>query len=893
MATMNHLAGRLRALWRVLTRSRQLERDMHDEMKFHVEMEADRLVRVEGVDPVEARRQANVRFGGVETYKEAGRDARGRRWLDALIVDSRLGARMLLKYKGLTLVGGLAMAVAIGIGATAYEVFGEMLSAALPFDEGDRVVSVEYDSERPDGRNPMLDLFEAKDQLNSLDDVAAFRTISHNLIAPPLTTTAISIAQISAAGLALTRVRPLHGRLLLDSDEDRASPPVLLISFRAWNKEFAADPNVVGQEVSLSGVAHTIVGVMPEGFAFPIDHQYWLPLSTDSVGRSRDSGSTMYAFGRLAAGVSLEQADAELTALSQRYPSRGAAESTDQADSQVSVVPYTHRHVDLSDPALINVVRLARLVTGALAFIVAINLAILFHARTVTRAGELAVRTALGASRARLLAQLYLEALALALVGATAGLLVSGMVLQYIQTFARAAGRVPFWIRFDLSPSTIVNAFVLAALTALIVGVVPGLKATGRQVTAALGGLDGGRTAPRLGRVWTGMVVMQVAAAVAVLPVACFVTWQTLQMEFMGLGFDAHKFVVARIALPDDEAPADEGRVTEDLRQVMTRLRAEPGVAAVTFSTYLPGFAGGAQIEFDDKKQVVAPAPWYVSRLDVADDMLDIYGATVLAGRTFNAGDISAPGAVVVNESFTRWLPQGVNPLGAKFRYVADFGSGGAVDTSLFEIVGVVRDLPHTPEAVNLDTPAVVFHPAALGSVHPVFLSLRYDGQMPSDAIEHRIREVSSAVDPALQVRNVQLLTRYYETVRGLWRMITWSAAIATLSGLLLSAAGMYALMSFAVAQRTREIGIRVALGARPRRLFLSIFGRAFRQLALGIVVGWAMAAVAIALVGLDVWAAVGLLAAVAVIMLVVGLLAAIGPARRSLRVHAAEALRG
>ena len=884
MALLKQLIGRGRAWWRVLTRSRQLDRDMQDEMRFHVEMEAERLVRDERVAPGEARRLANLRFGAVEAYKEAARDARGRRWLDAFTGDFRHGVRMLVKYKGLTFVGGLAMAVAIGIGATAFELFGEMLSPALPFDEGDRIVSLRYDAPRTDGRHPMLDLFEAQDQLASIKDLAAFRNVQHNLGAPLASPLTIRIAQISAAGLALTRTRPLLGRPLLPSDEDRASPPVLLVSYRAWQNQFGADPNVVGRVVALSGVAHTIVGVMPEGFAFPIDHLYWIPLSVESIARSREGGPSLYVFGRLAAGSSMGQAEAQLAALSQRHV---PAEASEQFP--VAVVPYTREHVDLTDPGVVTMVRLVRLVTGALAIVVAINLAILFHARTVTRAGELAVRTALGASRARLLAQLYLEALALALVGAAAGLAVSALTLRYIHSFARDAGGVPFWIQFNLSPATAVNALVLAALAALIAGVLPGLKATGRHVTATLSGLDG--RAPRLGRLWTTMVGAQVAAAVAVLPVACFVTWQTLQMEFMGPGFDAHKFIVTRIALPDDDGPADERRVTEDLRQLMASLRAEPGVGAVTFSTSVPGFAGGAQVEFEEHTAVAAPAPWYISRLDIADDMLDVYGATLLAGRKFNAGDTGASRGVVVNETFTKWLPGGVNALGTRFRYVRDFGRGTA-DPGLFEIVGVVRDFPQTPEALNLDTPAVVFHAAALGAVQPVFLSLRYDHQLPSDGIEQRIRELSMAVDPALQVRGVVTLTKYYHQVRSLWRVISWSAAIATLSGLLLSAAGMYALMSFAVAQRTREIGIRVALGARPRRLFFSIFGRAFRQLAMGILVGWMAAGLAIAAVGLELTAAVGLLAAVAGIMLIVGILAAIGPARRSLRVQPAEALR-
>jgi putative ABC transport system permease protein len=874
MHVPKQMSGRLRALWRVVAGSRQLELDMRDEMRFHIEMEAERLARRDGLDPVEARRRANVHFGGVETFKEAGRDVRGRRWLDAFGGDLKLGVRMLARHKGLTVVGGLAMAVAIGIGATAFEIFGEMLSPALPFDEGGRVVSVQYSAMPEDGRNPMLDLFDAKDQLASVRDVSAFRTIQRNLAAPPARPLTIRVAQISAAGLALTRTPPLLGRLFVTADENPASPPVLLISHRVWQSQFLADANVVGRVVSLSGVAHTVVGVMPDGFAFPIDHQYWIPLPVEAIGHTRPNGPGLYAFARLAPGASLEQATAELSAVAAR---------------NATVAPYTHAHVDLTDPALVTVVRVARLITGLLAFVVAINLAILFHARTVTRAGELAVRSALGASRPRLLVQLFVEALVLSLVGAAAGLMVAAFTLGKLQSLARAAGRVPFWIQFDLSAATVINAFVLAALTALIMGLVPGLRATGRRVSQALTSLEG-RTAPRLGRLWTAMVGAQVAAAVAVLPVACFVTWQTLQMEFAGPGFDAHKFIVARVGLPDDDGPADRHRVAASLQELIDRMRQEPGVSAVTFSTYLPGFAGGAQIEFE-QATVTAPGPWSVSRLDVAADMLDVYGATVLAGRTFTPRDTGAARAVVVNESFTKWLPGGVNALGARFRYTQQQGRPPS-DTHVYEVVGVVRDFPQTPEALNLDTPAVVFHAAELAAVNPVFLSFRYDQQLPPDDIEPRIQEVSLAVDPAMQVTTVQWLTKFYDEVRGLWRIISWSAAIATLSGLLLSAAGMYALMSFAVAQRTREIGIRVALGASPRRLFVGVFGRAFRQLGLGILAGWMIAGLGIVAVGLELSAAVGLLAAVAGIMLMVGLLSAVGPARRSLRVQPAEALR-
>jgi predicted permease len=885
MAMLTQLLGRARAIWRVFWRSRQLERDMQDEMRFHVEMEAERLGRERDLAPSEARRQAHIRFGGIESHKEKGRDARGRRWLDVLAHDSRLGARMLVKHRGLTLVGGFAMAVAIGLGATAFEVLNETVSP-LPIEDGDRVVAI---------RDSLVGAAAAggvpreigvwRERLTTIDELAAFRNVQQNLIAPPAPPGPIRLAEITASGFAIARTRPLMGRYLMPADEDATAPPVMVIGHRPWRTHFIADPHIVGRVVTLGGTARTIVGVMPEGFGFPIDHQYWIPFRVQPAARVPPSRTSIEVFGRLAAGVSIEQAKLELTTVAQ-------GSSTDAPGSEpprVAVVPFVLAHVDLADPGMTALIRVAQLLTGALTFVVAINLSILFYARTVTRSGELAVRSALGASRARLLSQLFLEALVLSLVGAACGLLLSATTLGALQSFVRAVAGAPYWLRFELSPVTAVNALLLAAFAALIMGVLPGLKATGRRVTASLHHL-GGRNAPRLGPMWTTLVFAQVAAAVAVLPAACYLTWQTVRMELGGPGFAAERFAMTLVALPDDDGPGDPAVMGERQRTLMDRLRQEPGVAAVTFSSNVPGFAAGARIEFDAKTPVSAPAPWYVSRLDVATDMLDVYEADLLAGRRFTAADAGAAHTAVVNETFTKWISGGDNALGARFRYTERAGTA-VRDQPWYEIVGVVRDFPRRPAALNLDTPAVVFHAAAPGTANPAILSIRFDGDVPTGFAD-RVRQLGTAIDPALLVRQAVPLNEYYDRMNSLWRTLSWSASIATLSVLLLSAAGMYALMSFTVAQRTREIGIRVALGARPRQLFVNIFGRATWQLGLGIVCGSLLSALAITAVGLEPALATGLLAAVALVMLAVGLLAAIGPARRSLRVHAAESLR-
>ncbi|HEX5217242.1 MAG TPA: ABC transporter permease [Vicinamibacterales bacterium] len=888
MALLTQVLGRIRAAWRVLWGSRQLERDMQDEMRLHIEMEAERLTREIGLDPVEARRRAHVHFGGIEAYKEAGRDVRGRGWLDAMSVDFRLGVRMLVKHRGLTLTGGFAMAVAIGIGATAFETLGELITPSLPFDEGDQVVSIQYSAANAAARDRGVsaDFAVWRDRLTSIVELGAFRTVQHNLIAPPAMPEPIKLAEMTASGFAIARTAPVLGRYLLPADEDPTTPPVIVIGFRTWLARFAGDPGIVGRVVNLGGVAHTIVGVMPDDFGFPFDHQFWIPFRL-RADHGRLDGPTIYVFGRLGRGVSMEQAQAELATIA--GPADDASGDRRAEPARAVVVPYTHDHVDLAEPGMVVLVRAAQLFTGALTFVVAINLAILFYARTVTRTGELSVRTALGASRARLLSQLFLEALALALVGAAAGLGLSSVALGYLQAFARAAGGVPYWIRFDLSSATVAAALGLSIIAALIMGVLPGLKVTGRRLNANLNALNG-RSGTRLGAIWTTLVVLQVAAAVAVLPAACYLAWQTALLELQGPQFAAEKFVVTTLAMPTHDRAPDPSRLADEQRAILTRLRAEPSVAAATFSSNVPGFAAGARIEFDGRAVVNAPptANLDVSRMDVAADMLDVYETDVLAGRRLAAGDVGTAN-VVVNRTFARWLSGNGTPLGARFRYGSS--SVRPIDGAWFEIIGVVRDFPEVPDALNLDTPAVVFHAAAPGTINPAIVSVRFDRDVPAGFTD-RMKHIAAEVDPALQMRQPVLLQTYYDRVYSLWRYLSIAAALATLSVLVLSAAGMYALMSFTVAQRTREIGIRIALGARPRRLLFSIFGRALRQLTLGVVAGSIVSGLAVSAVDMDAAVAAGLLLAVASIMTLVGLLAAIGPARRSLRIPAADALR-
>jgi putative ABC transport system permease protein len=343
------LRTRLQHLWRALTRGRQLDAAMDDEMRFHVEMEAERLVRERGLHRREAQRLARVAFGGVEKFKEAGRDTRGLRSLDTLSLDARLALRMLVKHRGLTVVGGFAMAVAIGIGATAFQVFSEVLKPALPFGEGDRIVAVRLATRTPGSaeRRVLHDFVALREQLRSIQELGAFRSTQQNLAAGGAGSEPVQVAEITASAFLVARTPPLLGRYLLPDDERAAAADALVIGYDAWQVRFAGDPHVVGRSVILGGAPATIVGVMPKGFLFPIDHQYWTAFRADPLKYRRLEGPAIHLFGRLAPGATFAAAQSELDA----YGRRAAREHpATHAELRPLVLPYTHEHLDVTEP---------------------------------------------------------------------------------------------------------------------------------------------------------------------------------------------------------------------------------------------------------------------------------------------------------------------------------------------------------------------------------------------------------------------------------------------------------------------------------------------------------------------------------------------------------------
>lgn len=872
-------------------------------------METERLVRELGIDAVEGRRRAVATFGGMELHREALRDGRGTAWLGALSLDAKLGLRMLAKYPGLTLVGVLGVSIAVAVGTMGFIAAMALSSSSLPLDEGDRVVAI---INRDVGRNVdatathlhSLDVWRGA--LRTVEDLAAWRLAERSVIATGRAPASLPVAEMTASAFRLARVVPVRGRTFTIDDERAGAPDVAVIGYAVWQDMFGGRADVVGSVVQLGTTPHTVIGVMPPGFAFPFNNQLWTPLRLNAPAYNAGDAPPINVFGRLAPGASLEDAQRELTTIAPRI---GDLLASRKEFIRPVVMPYTQSFFNgtVGGMGYGSLAQRAQVILILLLIVITTNVAVLVYARTASRAGEIAIRTALGASRSRVVAQLFMEALVLSGVASIVGLAIAYAAGQRGVAMLRLAfgDILPYWINLEITPGVALYVAGLAVLSAIVIGAIPGLKATRYRVSQNLKDVSG-NASMRLGRTWTTLLVGQVAMSVAVLPIAQLGTRAYLALAFTDLGSPVtSSTLVARVELDDDpdswSLSADvrrmrAARYTASVNELERRLEERGGVRVLRMSS-APDDRAYMQIEVDTAQ--TSDTLWKfgptVERASVGPDYFDAFEVRVLAGRTFVEGDASPrSNPIIVNRAFANRFFENGHALGKRVRRLSNVWIDGERQPTTepwWEIVGIVDDFPKIP--THTPYPKAYLPLGGVAASYPIVLAVRAPGIAPA-AVAERVRTVALAVDPTLRFDAIRSLEDRLEDGIRAEKLGIFGLVMVTVSVVLLSTAGIYAMMAFTVTRRRREIGIRSALGAGSGQVLAGILSRAMWQIGIGVAIGVVGAPIIAHVAGNSstprqlVENGLVLIA----MMVMVGLLATIGPARRALRVHPTEALR-
>lgn len=686
MRTLRAWGARIRGF----LRPGNAEREFADELESHIEMHTDDNIRA-GMTPEQARRQALIQVGNVASTRDAHRDRRGLPGLEALLFDIRIGGRMLVKYPGLTIVGGLAMAFAIWVGVVGFQVLGLFVDPTLPLPQGARLVEVRnIDLIANDEEERILfDFLEWRQSLRSFVEMGAWRDASRNLVVDNSAGAPLNVAEMSASGFRVSDATPLMGRVLTDADEQPSAPAVAVIGHEVWRTRLGSDPNVIGRTVQLGTDHVTIVGVMREGFEFPVSHDVWLPLETSTIPHGPRTGPPIRVFALLAPGATLDTAQAELTTAGRRA---AAAWPATHERLEPRLRPYAMMAAP-GGPGDQAMMYSFHFFIALLVVLICSNVGLLLFARAASREADLLVRAALGASRTRIVTQMFAEALVLGSAAAIVGLAAASVTLRtWGVTFLETnLGRLPFWFDLSLSPRTFIVAILLTVACAAVAGIMPALKVTRgmshrlKQTTAGSGGLQ-------FGGVWTVVIVAQVAATVM------FPALVYLEQSLVGgirdfdAGFASDQYLAVEIerdspiatsAGSDAEADAlaveRNARLVTTLEELRRRLAEQPGVTGVTFSEDLPttnrpqklielpgdaarsaSDAAGADAEPFREATVAAVHPSY----------FDVLDAPILAGRGFTTADaVAGTRVVIVDQGFVDQVLDGRRAVGQHVRF--------------------------------------------------------------------------------------------------------------------------------------------------------------------------------------------------------------------------------
>ncbi|MPY87752.1 MAG: FtsX-like permease family protein [Luteitalea sp.] len=827
-------------LWSTLRRRRR-DRELEEELRLHLELATDEARR-QGYSPDDARRAARRRAGSIPQAMDALRDQRGLPWLEDLWTDLRYAARTLRKGPGFTTAVVLTFALGIGASTAIFSVVSSVLLEPLPYEEPGRLIRLyQVDTDDPDDLEFVTGVHfgHYRDQIASFEDLAAVYTYRETGADLEMDEGAerIRVLYTSASYFDVLRTQPVRGRAFRRDEETEVPPvmsddrqneesqsPIVILSDRLWRRQFDGDPSILGQTLRLSGALRTVIGVMPPGFSDPVIGQVdaWLPLNLRPGGSNNPGNHYLTVLGRLRSGTPIQTARAELATLDRALAERYAR----QADEEHAQI------LPLQEDLVGSASRTLQVLLGAVGFVlllVCVNISNLLFVRGTTRRRELAVRLALGSGGGRIVRQLLTESLLLAVAGGAAGLVVAKSGTAALVSLGSAS--IPRVDSVSFDTRVLVFATAVTLLSALLAGSAPTLGASRAAPGDALREWSRLSTAGRRsGRARAGLVVTQVALALVLLVGSGLFMASLYRLQQVDLGVRTDDVLTFEVHLPAARYDAqNRARFHEELARRLERL---PGVQKVGAVSKLPATgsyhgwptrAGTGPLAGTEDESTGA------QHRVVAGDYFEALAIPVLEGRSFDdRDDADAPRRVVVSRALAERLFPGTDPVGQR----VEIGGDPA------EVIGVAGDVAIDPEGT---VTRYVFHPHrqfAVAANRNWALTYTVAAAVAPETLIPAARRELAALDPRLVLYQPASLAASVGRGTAQRRFTTVVLASFAAAALALAALGLFGVLSYSVRQRRRELGVRMALGARASDVRRLVLGHGATLAASGIVIG-------------------------------------------------------
>jgi predicted permease len=753
-----------------------------------------------------------------------------------MLQDLRYALHVIAKDRWYSAVAIGALSLGIGLNATVFTLVNAVLIRGLPYKDSAQLYLMT--DLRPDGRHEgasVPDLRDWQSQAKAFSAVAAWDNNQVNVSDDRAAPESVQQATVTANAFPMLDVAPALGRNFASSDEHAGAEAVAIIGRALWKRRYAEDPAILGKTLRIDGKPATIIGVMPEGMAFPTNTEIWTPL-VPTVKQQARSERFLQMFGRLRPDASRAQAQTELNAIAQRLAV--AFPDSNKDLTRVELETFNERF----NGGRIRAVFLSMM--GAVGFVLLIacaNVANLQLTRSVRRTREVAVRIALGATRWRVVRQLLVESVLLGVLGGALGL---GLAIVGVRLFDAAVANVgkPYWIRFTMDYTVFVYLAVICVMTGIVFGLAPALQVTRTNVNDVLKEGGRGNAGSRRAR-WltTTMVVLELALTLVLLVGAGLMVRSFMKLYTLDLGIDTRNLVVMRIALPSAKYGTPELRRAFSDR-LMPRLAAIPGVEQAALTTSVPPFGAWIHGVDVDGRPPRKPGEHAVNSaiVTISPGFFATAGVPLHRGRPFAESD-GLPGSetAIVSEGFAATFFPGEDPIGRRVRLTSDDARPGqpAPTPPVWRtIVGITADVHHTnPQQTNAPT-AVIYVPHRQDA--PAFTSILVRSHLDAGSVMNAARREVAALDPDQPVFTAQTLDDLMRQATWPYRVFGSLFAIFAVIALVMSAVGLYAVMAYSVTQRTAEIGVRMALGAGQRQVSWLILRRGLLQTAIGLAIG-------------------------------------------------------